>query len=316
MNKLEPGQSFDCAVEGNPNELLQLYRNLYQLLASPTLDFQEQINCYIASGLEWLNMSQCVISRVTSSVYTVIGSTPGSSVLTPSDQISINDTLCLDVIGEEKVIAFAEIDAEKNRQNGYYKGQSVQSYIGGVLLVSDRIYGTVCFFDAKKRSKAFSATDHEVLKLILTGVARCIEVNSQLPPQIQYSPNVDQAAEQSVPLSRTLMPYAENSFGYQAVEHLTKRVGHSALSISNLSDDMSVSSRTLQRRLREHKISFGELRDHVRYLYAITHLVDKEFTIEGIAITLDFSDRTSFTSAFKRWTGLSPSTFRRVCSAM
>ena len=48
------------------------------------------------------------------------------------------------------------------------------------------------------------------------------------------------------------------------------------------------------------------------HFVAIKYLIDRQMSVDAVSKTLDFSDRTSFTNAFKRWTGLSPSVFRKL----
>ncbi|MFL0808922.1 MAG: AraC family transcriptional regulator [Agarilytica sp.] len=98
----------------------------------------------------------------------------------------------------------------------------------------------------------------------------------------------------------------------RVVEVLKKRIGESSLSIGNVAEELNLSKRTLQRRLQQQSVNFAELRDQVRYHYSIDYLVKNHKSIDAISIALDFSDRTSFTNAFKRWTGVSPSTFRKL----
>lgn len=98
----------------------------------------------------------------------------------------------------------------------------------------------------------------------------------------------------------------------RVLEVLQKRVGRLGLSIGEVADDLNLSKRTLQRRLQQHNINFADLRDQVRFHHAISFLIHQELSIDSISTALDFSDRTSFTNAFKRWTGLSPSTFRKL----
>ncbi|MGH8562115.1 MAG: AraC family transcriptional regulator ligand-binding domain-containing protein [Nevskiales bacterium] len=68
--------------------------------------------------------------------------------------------------------------------------------------------------------------------------------------------------------------------------------------------------RTLQRRLREEGTSFAEVHDRARYRAAMASLQQGETKLEDLSEQLGFSDRRSFTRAFKRWSGLSPSAFR------
>ena len=98
----------------------------------------------------------------------------------------------------------------------------------------------------------------------------------------------------------------------RVVDSLKHRIGHSSLDIGVVAEDINLSKRTLQRRLQQQNISFAELRDQVRFHYSLDFLVKQHLSIDSISGTLDFSDRTSFTNAFKRWTGLSPSTFRKL----
>ena len=93
---------------------------------------------------------------------------------------------------------------------------------------------------------------------------------------------------------------------------LQNRIGHSSLAIAHLASDLNLSKRTLQRRLQQEDVNFAQLRDKLRFNHAITYLVEQKMSIDSISSNLDFSDRTSFTNAFKRWTALSPSLFRKL----
>jgi AraC-like DNA-binding protein len=68
--------------------------------------------------------------------------------------------------------------------------------------------------------------------------------------------------------------------------------------------------RTLQRRLKDEGQSFAELQARSRFRLACALLRDTSLDLEAISERLSFSDRRAFTRAFKRWAGLSPSTFR------
>ncbi|WP_237457401.1 AraC family transcriptional regulator [Pseudomaricurvus sp. HS19] len=140
--------------------------------------------------------------------------------------------------------------------------------------------------------------------------------------ELQRVPPVDQARLRAGFVTEGVKTFEE--YIYQArlpevygvpgrvVEVLQKRIGKASLSIDFIAEEMNLSKRTLQRRLQQQGISFAELRDQVRFHYSINYLVENNMSIDSISSTLDFSDRTSFTNAFKRWTGLSPSTFRKL----
>lgn len=70
--------------------------------------------------------------------------------------------------------------------------------------------------------------------------------------------------------------------------------------------------RTLQRRLRREGTSFASLQDSVRHQRALELLARDDMDLESISETLGFSDRRSFTRAFRRWTGGTPSRMRNA----
>lgn len=70
--------------------------------------------------------------------------------------------------------------------------------------------------------------------------------------------------------------------------------------------------RALQRRLRSDGLNFADLQARARYRAACTLLRDTNLSLEEISELLGFSDRRAFTRAFCRWSGVSPSSFRRT----
>ena len=98
----------------------------------------------------------------------------------------------------------------------------------------------------------------------------------------------------------------------RVVDALQRRLGHSSLAIEQVARDLNLSKRTLQRRLQQQDCNFAQLRDQIRFHHAINYLIVRNMTIEAVSLALDFSDRTSFTNAFKRWTEMSPSAFRKM----
>lgn len=68
--------------------------------------------------------------------------------------------------------------------------------------------------------------------------------------------------------------------------------------------------RTLQRRLLDEGERFAEILARVRYRLALRELQQADVDLETLSEHLGFSDRRSFTRAFTRWSGVSPSAFR------
>ena len=75
--------------------------------------------------------------------------------------------------------------------------------------------------------------------------------------------------------------------------------------------EMSISSRQLQRKLKDESSSFRGLLENVRKDFAKNYLAQSQQSIIEIAYQLGFQDPSNFTRAFKRWFGVSPSAFRK-----
>lgn len=100
----------------------------------------------------------------------------------------------------------------------------------------------------------------------------------------------------------------------RVVDVLSTSIGQGSSTVDAVADGLGLSKRTLQRRLKEKNTNFSELLDQVRFHHAINYLVEEPFGIEVVAELLDYTDRTSFTAAFNRLTGMPPMSFRKLFS--
>lgn len=73
---------------------------------------------------------------------------------------------------------------------------------------------------------------------------------------------------------------------------------------------LHLSERSLQRRLAEAQTSFTAVLRDTRHGLARSYLRDPHLSVGEIAYLLGFGDMSSFTRAFRRWEGVSPSEFR------
>ncbi len=83
------------------------------------------------------------------------------------------------------------------------------------------------------------------------------------------------------------------------------------LSIEHVAARLHRSDRTLKRQLAAEGTSFSSLVDEVRYRYATSLLSRTDYSLEQIADALGYSDVANFSRAFKRWSGRSPSSWRK-----
>ena len=85
----------------------------------------------------------------------------------------------------------------------------------------------------------------------------------------------------------------------------------SAPDLAAIARRLAMSSRTLQRRLKEEGVTYSEVLDEVRHQVAVSLVEDRRFSLAEIAALLGYADGSAFRSAFRRWTGHSPSDVRK-----
>jgi AraC-like DNA-binding protein len=75
---------------------------------------------------------------------------------------------------------------------------------------------------------------------------------------------------------------------------------------------LAMSPRTLQRRLTDEGVQFNDVLDQMRLRAAKTYLAKRDVASAEVAYLLGFAEQSSFNHAFKRWTGQTPTEFRRA----
>ena len=85
--------------------------------------------------------------------------------------------------------------------------------------------------------------------------------------------------------------------------------------ISEVAKMLAMSPRRLQQKLNSEQTSYREILDQVRKDAAVQLMEDREHTISDITFILGFSEQSSFTHAFQKWTGVTPGQYRKSLKA-
>ncbi|MCY1551827.1 putative HTH-type transcriptional regulator [compost metagenome] len=95
------------------------------------------------------------------------------------------------------------------------------------------------------------------------------------------------------------------------VEHfLSAQPAGTLPSLASFASMLNTSERTLKRRLQAEGTSFRDLYTRLQATAAATLVADESYTLTQVAEQLGYADLSSFSQAFKRWHGTSPSHFR------
>ena len=92
--------------------------------------------------------------------------------------------------------------------------------------------------------------------------------------------------------------HAELRGGDPSLDHVAKRLG--------------MSNRTLQRRVKDEGFTYAEVLDEIRTSVARVYLNQEGISICEAGYLLGFAEQSSFSRAFKRWTGSTPQRYRAL----
>jgi len=95
-------------------------------------------------------------------------------------------------------------------------------------------------------------------------------------------------------------------------EYLTTHTFDGPPQLKDVATLLNTSERTLKRRLQEEGASFRDISNAVRKARAQALVAEGRLSMKEIAQMLGFSDLSSFSQAYKRWTGAAPSLARQT----
>ncbi|HUU66983.1 MAG TPA: AraC family transcriptional regulator ligand-binding domain-containing protein [Methyloceanibacter sp.] len=92
---------------------------------------------------------------------------------------------------------------------------------------------------------------------------------------------------------------------------LRRMLPYGNVTVESMATHLGMSTRTLQRRLRDFGFAFEEIVDDVRRVEATRRVVTGDGSSMEIAFMLGYSDQAHFIRAFRRWTGMPPRDYAR-----
>ncbi|MDA8486629.1 AraC family transcriptional regulator [Pseudomonas resinovorans] len=127
--------------------------------------------------------------------------------------------------------------------------------------------------------------------------------------------NAELAEHNEAVLKRTLEQLQQPTWSRKVRACLEAQLPNGEPSAERIAHSLHLSLRSLQRHLADEGCSYEQLLGDTRQALALAHMRDPRCSISEIAYLLGFADTSSFSRAFKRWTGLSPSQYRESLTA-
>lgn len=103
----------------------------------------------------------------------------------------------------------------------------------------------------------------------------------------------------------------EKSIRSKVEEILFKLIPSGLFSVEDVAAELGFSGRSLQRHLKVEGTSFKEVLQGVQKLMAIHYMEDKNLSIDDIAYLVGYAEVSSFSRAFKKWTGKTVGHYRK-----
>jgi AraC-like DNA-binding protein len=126
-------------------------------------------------------------------------------------------------------------------------------------------------------------------------------------------PALPPPAKAAWPVPRSWLPAPDFQRSVRQTVASLLRLGSPKLTMA--AEMSGMSARSLQRRLHESRLDFGQLVEDARFDSARRMLGDPEVKIVEVAAELGYTDSANFTRAFRRWSGVPPREFRRSHAA-
>jgi len=140
----------------------------------------------------------------------------------------------------------------------------------------------------------------------------CISLSLDVVDQVLPAKN-DELAELS---DHLMVKYIDSLNNIDLITRVKKIVAENLpsgnASLDNVASVLCMGTRKLQRLLKQEKTSFITLLNDTRMVLAKQYVLDENIDITEIAFLLGFAEQSTFSRSFKRWTGQSPSHYRKA----
>ena len=152
-------------------------RLLYRVTTQPGRDVDERLNAALALTSEQLGMELAILSEIDEreNRYTVRNVVDPDGQLRPEDAFPLDQAYCSITLGGPGITGIEAMGTSEHRHHPGYDALGLESYLGVVLEVQGRRYGTLCFSSRHPRPEPFSEADREFVALLARWAAAAIE---------------------------------------------------------------------------------------------------------------------------------------------
>ncbi len=180
---------------------IQEYQKGLTLLNELAGSRQEEISKLFQSSLKsvckYLDMPIGIISKIEEDTYTIehLYTSDLQSGFQPNQVMNIEDMYCDLTYKNNSILLIDHMKLTEYSNHHAYKKHHLEAYIGDVIIVHGRKYGTVNFSSHEPRAKEFQYYDGEFMKLYANWIGSVISANEALISLQESKDKAEQAAE-------------------------------------------------------------------------------------------------------------------------
>ena len=193
-------------------------KHLHAVTANSALSLEEKLQSILQVGVDHFSLPIGLISSINGNLYQVEYScTPNGEVL-PGAQFELGNTYCVHTLGSDLPTSYYHTAISEIKEHPCYKGFGLEAYIGVVLYVNGKRWGTLNFSSPNPRSQAFSDDDLEVMKLLAQWVGNEMSLANDKLVQLQFE---NELREQKV-LFESLFEHAPEAIIFVGPDRVIK----------------------------------------------------------------------------------------------
>ncbi|TRO10770.1 PAS domain S-box protein [Ectopseudomonas mendocina] len=154
-------------------------RALNEIAALPSLTRTEQLRQALRLGADHFRMPLGIISRIEGEQYQVLVQVSPVGTLRDGQQFELGDTYCSLALQQDEALAITHMADSTHRGHPCYGQFALESYIGTVVRVGGKPFGTLAFANREPRKRPFDEADRDFLGLFARWVGAMLERQQQ-----------------------------------------------------------------------------------------------------------------------------------------
>ena len=148
---------------------------LYAITANHQSSLEERIHALLDLGRQAFNLETGCVSRIRGNEYEVVQAVSDSDTLSAGKAFSLDHTYCCATIDTNDPVGFEKATGTSWEQHACFKEFNFEAYLGVRILVDDRPWGTLCFFNKEIPSRSFTEEDFLLLKFMTQWIGHELE---------------------------------------------------------------------------------------------------------------------------------------------